>query len=162
MEIGEDYSAKILMEGEEKYVYCSRISDNYDWFLLTVMPGDMWRDSIGKLDQTRILIMIGSSLIILLAMGAVFLYYFRLSTQQMDALNKMRREVERANKAKSEFLSSMSHDIRTPMNAIIGMTDIATKNLKDVVKVEDCLRKVQLSSKHLLGLINDEIGRAHV
>ncbi len=162
MEIGEDYSAKILMEGEEKYVYCSRISDNYDWFLLTVMPGDMWRDSIGKLDQTRILIMIGSSLIILLAMGAVFLYYFRLSTQQMDALNKMRREAERANKAKSEFLSSMSHDIRTPMNAIIGMTDIATKNLKDVVKVEDCLRKVQLSSKHLLGLINDVLDMSKI
>ena len=48
------------------------------------------------------------------------------------------------------------------MNAIIGMTDIATKNLKDVVKVEDCLRKVQLSSKHLLGLINDVLDMSKI
>ncbi|MDE7331521.1 MAG: response regulator [Lachnospiraceae bacterium] len=162
MEAGEDFSAEILMEGEQKYIYCSQISDNYDWYLLTVMPGDMWSDSVGKLDQTRIFIMIGSSLIILLVMGVVFLYYFRLSTQQMEALNKMRKEAERANKAKSEFLSSMSHDIRTPMNAIIGMTDIAMKNLMDTVKVEDCLKKVQLSSKHLLGLINDVLDMSKI
>lgn len=162
MEAGEDYSAEILMEGQQKYVYCSQISDDYDWYLLTVMPGDMWSDSVGKLDRTRIFIMIGSSLIILLVMGAVFIYYFSLSTQQMEELNKMREEAERANKAKSEFLSSMSHDIRTPMNAIIGMTDIAMKNLNDVVKVEDSLKKVQLSSKHLLGLINDVLDMSKI
>ncbi len=162
MASGEDYSAEILMEGEQKYIYCSQISDNYDWYLLTVMPGDMWSDSIGKLDKSRIFIMLGSSFIILLVMALVFFYYLRLSKQQMEALNKMRKEAVRANKAKSEFLSSMSHDIRTPMNAIIGMTDIAMKNLKDTVRVEDCLKKVQLSSKHLLGLINDVLDMSKI
>lgn len=49
----------------------------------------------------------------------------------------------------------MSHDIRTPMNAVVGMTDIALANLTDVARTEDCLKKIKLSSKHLLGLIND-------
>lgn len=73
----------------------------------------------------------------------------------MLAIEKARQEAMEANKAKSQFLSSMSHDIRTPMNAIVGMTEIALKNIQESERVEDCLRKVKLSSKHLLGLIND-------
>ena len=60
-----------------------------------------------------------------------------------------------ANQAKSDFLSNMSHDIRTPMNAIIGMSDIAMDNLDDREKLIDCIKKISLSGKHLLSLIND-------
>ena len=60
-----------------------------------------------------------------------------------------------ANAAKSTFLSNMSHDIRTPLNGIIGMTAIAQASLEERHKVEDCLNKISFSSKHLLGLIND-------
>lgn len=69
---------------------------------------------------------------------------------------------ERANRAKSDFLSRMSHDIRTPMNAIIGMTEIASKNMGDSGKVDDCLKKISLSSKHLLGLINDVLDMSKI
>ena len=65
------------------------------------------------------------------------------------------REAESANKAKTDFLSTMSHDIRTPMNAIIGLTTIAEKNLGDVESTKDSLRKIGLASNHLLTLIND-------
>jgi signal transduction histidine kinase/DNA-binding response OmpR family regulator len=65
------------------------------------------------------------------------------------------REAESANKAKTDFLSTMSHDIRTPMNAIIGLTTIAEKNLGDVKSTEESLRKISLASNHLLTLIND-------
>ena len=65
------------------------------------------------------------------------------------------REAEAANKAKTDFLSTMSHDIRTPMNAIIGLTTIAEKNLGDVESTKDSLRKIGLASNHLLTLIND-------
>lgn len=65
------------------------------------------------------------------------------------------REAEAANKAKTDFLSTMSHDIRTPMNAIIGLTTIAEKNLGDVQSTEESLRKISLASNHLLTLIND-------
>jgi signal transduction histidine kinase/response regulator RpfG family c-di-GMP phosphodiesterase len=60
-----------------------------------------------------------------------------------------------ANQAKTDFLSRMSHDIRTPMNAIIGMTAIAATHMDDKSKVEDCLNKITLSGKHLLTLINE-------
>ncbi|MCR5627951.1 MAG: response regulator [Lachnospiraceae bacterium] len=69
---------------------------------------------------------------------------------------------ESANKAKSEFLSNMSHDIRTPMNAIIGMTTIATDHIDDKERVADCLKKITLSGKHLLGLINDVLDMSKI
>ena len=65
------------------------------------------------------------------------------------------REAESANKAKTDFLSTMSHDIRTPMNAIIGLTAIAEKNLGDVESTGESLRKISLAGNHLLTLIND-------
>ncbi len=66
-----------------------------------------------------------------------------------------KEEAERASKAKSTFLTSMSHDIRTPMNAIIGMTTLARKYINDTEYVKNCLSKVTLASDHLLTLIND-------
>ncbi len=62
---------------------------------------------------------------------------------------------EKANDAKSDFLSRMSHDIRTPMNAIIGMATIASAQIDDKEKVQECLTKIGVSSKFLLNLVND-------
>lgn len=64
-------------------------------------------------------------------------------------------QAQHANKSKSAFLARMSHEIRTPMNAIIGMTSLAEKNISNQEKVLEYLRKVMVSSKHLLNLIND-------
>ena len=58
--------------------------------------------------------------------------------------------------------SNMSHDIRTPMNAIVGMTAIATTNIDNRDQVQNCLRKITLSSKHLLGLINDVLDMSKI
>ncbi|MBU3877512.1 response regulator [Faecalicatena sp. AGMB00832] len=69
---------------------------------------------------------------------------------------------EQANAAKSQFLANMSHDIRTPMNGIVGMTSIAMMNLDDRDRVEDCLKKIDLSSKMLLGLINDVLDMSKI
>ncbi|MFQ9150339.1 MAG: sensor histidine kinase [Blautia sp.] len=63
---------------------------------------------------------------------------------------------------KSLFLSSMSHDIRTPMNGIVGMTAIAMKNLDNRERVEDCLRKIDDSSRLLLSLINDVLDMSKI
>lgn len=89
--------------------------------------------------------------------------------QMREALERQARELkdalslaERANRAKSDFLSHMSHDIRTPMNAIVGMTDIAKVHLDDPDKVLDCLNKITLSSRHLLGLINDVLDMSKI
>lgn len=70
-------------------------------------------------------------------------------------LQTVAQEANSANQAKSDFLSHMSHDIRTPLNGIMGMTDIALKNIGNQDKISDCLKKISSSSQHLLGLIND-------
>lgn len=70
-----------------------------------------------------------------------------------SALNKL--NADSASQAKTSFLSNMSHEIRTPMNAIIGMTEIAQRTIDDPAKVQECLAKIDLSSHHLLNLIND-------
>ena len=67
-----------------------------------------------------------------------------------------------ANKAKSEFLSNMSHDIRTPMNAILGMTAITREHINETTRVQDCLKKISLSGKQLLGLINDVLDMSKI
>ena len=70
-------------------------------------------------------------------------------------LEKALAAAEEANRAKSDFLSNMSHDIRTPMNAIMGMTTLAVAHLDERERVADCLQKISVSSRHLLSLIND-------
>ena len=92
----------------------------------------------------------------------VFIRYFYMSNAQIAALEQSRRETAAASKAKSEFLANMSHDIRTPMNAIVGMTAIATAHMDDPDQVKNCLRKIALSSKQLLGLINDILDMSKV
>lgn len=69
---------------------------------------------------------------------------------------------EEANQAKSDFLSAMSHDIRTPMNAIMGMTALANAHIDDKTRVKDCLQKISISSRHLLSLINDVLDMSKI
>lgn len=86
------------------------------------------------------------------------LVVLRDQTQEMQyqqALSDALETARMASQAKSSFLSHMSHEIRTPMNAIIGMTTIALSKQDNPQRVEDCLRKIAESSRHLLGLIND-------
>jgi signal transduction histidine kinase/DNA-binding response OmpR family regulator len=79
-----------------------------------------------------------------------------------DALKEAYQAVESANHAKSDFLSNMSHDIRTPMNAIMGMTAIAAMNVDNPERVKDCLNKITVSSQHLLGLINEVLDMSKI
>ncbi len=131
------------------------------------------------------LLFAASILLVFMSSVAAYTYYFKVSPNNVsfmkygifgyilvmlyDLIATFRsinqryvREVEaarqaavEANKAKSDFLSSMSHDIRTPMNAIMGLTTIASANIDNKEAVRDSLRKITLSSRHLLGLIND-------
>lgn len=82
--------------------------------------------------------------------------------QATRALEDAYTTANRANQAKSDFLSKMSHDMRTPMNAIMGMTSIALENLSDPARLQDCLEKIQLSSRHLLNLINEVLDMSKI
>ena len=76
-------------------------------------------------------------------------------TKAQDVTAQALESAESANKAKTDFLSNMSHDIRTPMNAIIGMTSLIEHDAGDESKVREYVRKIEVSSQHLLGIIND-------
>ena len=87
----------------------------------------------------------------------------RTSDWKMNqALSEAVRAAETANKAKSTFLSNMSHDIRTPMNAIIGFTTLAVSNIDEKKRVQDYLGKILSSSNHLLSLINDILDMSRI
>lgn len=79
-----------------------------------------------------------------------------------EQLNQKNMELAQANEAKSQFLTNMSHDIRTPMNAIVGMTRIASANVEDSDRIRDCLEKIEFSSHHLLSLINDVLDMSKI
>ena len=82
--------------------------------------------------------------------------------QVNQALSNAVAAAETANRAKSTFLSNMSHDIRTPMNAIIGFTTLALSNINDTERVKDYLGKTLASSNHLLSLINDVLDMSRI
>ncbi len=82
--------------------------------------------------------------------------------EQTQALQDALMQAQHANRAKTTFLSNMSHDIRTPMNAIIGFATIAVSHIDNKDQVRDCLQKVLSSSNHLLSLINDILDMSRI
>ncbi len=162
IKIHKEYFTRVNIAGDESQLYCSPLSDNSQWYLVCAMPTNFLTKSVSDLSALRVWITFASIMIIFIAMAVIFVLYYRLSRRQIMELAKARKEAVHANMAKSDFLASMSHDIRTPMNAIIGMTGIAQKNIGDMERVADCLRKISLSSKHLLGLINDVLDMSKI
>lgn len=156
-----EYSTMFREDDENKYLLCTDLT-NSEWFLISVMPHGTLDKILMDLSDERQRITLIMGVFILAGVLVIFILYYRLSQQQMGELEQARREATKANKAKSEFLSSMSHDIRTPMNGIVGMTTIAMANIDNTERVKDCLRKITLSSKHLLGLINDVLDMSKI
>ena len=154
MENGEDYSAGIQIYGEQRHVYGTKLAHS-EWYLITTMPYGTLGDTISGLSREWIYMALTCCAVILVVLLLIFGKYFSMTRKQIKELEEARQMAEHANRAKSEFLSNMSHDIRTPMNAIVGMTAIATANIDNRQQVQNCLKKITLSSRHLLGLIND-------
>lgn len=86
----------------------------------------------------------------------------RRELEKQDLLENALIQANRASEAKSAFLSNMSHDIRTPMNAIVGFTTLALSHLDDIDRVEECLKKISISGDHLLNLINDVLDMSRI
>ena len=116
------------------------------WTLLSFMP---MRELNVNTENWLLIGFISAGLLVLFVFDLAVILNFN------KKLHAAAKEAAAASKAKTDFLSSMSHDIRTPMNAITGLTTIAEKNLGDTESVRDNLRKITLASNHLLTLIND-------
>ena len=158
---GEDYSLLVEINGERRNTHFTPLTYS-DWYLVSVLPYSLlYEPTYSLVNQSVLSTLLGCGLVLLVLL-TLFFFYFRFSKRQMIALAEARAAAEHANRAKSEFLSNMSHDIRTPMNAIVGMTAIASSNIKNPEQVRDCLKKITLSSKHLLGLINDVLDMSKI
>ncbi|MBR4182204.1 MAG: hypothetical protein IKQ56_00125, partial [Lachnospiraceae bacterium] len=136
----------INSHGQECILAYTPMSATAGWTLLGFVPAD---DLITETGNWVLIGVVSVGLLILFLCDMFYMLYLN------KRLQITARKAESANKAKTDFLSTMSHDIRTPMNAIIGLTTIAEKNLGDVESTGDSLRKISLASNHLLTLIND-------
>ncbi len=150
----KSYSGEFTINDIRRYLYATHLSSS-EWYLLLFMPYGQIDETVETLAQAWGTSAVISCIAIFLALAVIFAFYFHLTRKHMNELEEARSAAEKANKAKSEFLSNMSHDIRTPMNGIVGMTAIATANIGNDEQIKNCLKKIDISSRHLLGLIND-------
>ncbi|MBR2524188.1 MAG: response regulator [Clostridiales bacterium] len=136
----------INSHGEECILAFTPISATDGWTMLGLVPADDLRVEQGN---WWLFGFVSIGLVILFVIDLFYMHYLN------KRLQVTARKAESANKAKTDFLSTMSHDIRTPMNAIIGLTAIAEKNTGDEEMTRESLRKISLAGNHLLTLIND-------
>ena len=155
------FSAVVTSGETRRHVYCEQL-DHSEWYLVTIMNYDDLDAVVDNLSGTWTGWTIGACVVVLAVVIALFGIYYFMNRQNLKQVEEARVSAEEANKAKSDFLSNMSHDIRTPMNAIVGMTAIATANMDDKEQVANCLKKISLSSRHLLGLINDVLDMSKI
>lgn len=155
-------AANILLNQTE-YYYCLTDLKDYDMTLMLLIPADCVAVStMNMMDstiRTEIIFISAMALLILLAFFSLIKVQrssqmVKLEQETNKELNQLRMVAESANAAKSTFLNNMSHDIQTPMNAIIGFTNIAMKH-DPPPEIKNCLHKISESSEHLLALIND-------
>ena len=159
----EGIVAANIMLNQTEYYYCLTALNNYDMVLMLLIPADCvavsTMDMMNSTIRTQTIFISAMALLMLLVFfGMIKLQrssqMVKLEQETNKELNRLRAEAETANAAKSIFLSNMSHDIRTPLNAIIGFTNIALKQ-NPGSEVKACLDKISGSSEHLLALIND-------
>ena len=132
--------------GKECILAFTPVDATAGWTLLGLVPA---KDLNVDKENWLLIAVVSVGLLILFICDLCYMIFLNRRLQATA------REAESASKAKTDFLSTMSHDIRTPMNAIIGLTTIAEKNLTDVESTKESLRKISLASNHLLTLIND-------
>lgn len=134
----------------------SVLKDSYEYILFCkVMENGVYRDKklrFSYFDKEKNLLLLTRTDIM----------EVREEKRQKQLLQDALEAARIANRAKSDFLSRMSHDIRTPMNAIIGMTTIASMHLTDPGRIADCLTKITISSKLLLNLINEVLDMSKI
>ena len=151
-----------MMENILHYTYYAPL-EGTDWYVVTTIHYDTISKNVDTIRTTitrNSRIQLALVLVVLLIIFSVYLWQQRKN----EILHLEKIQAQESNKAKSRFLSNMSHDIRTPMNAIIGFTNLAMQHENDPTpeQVHDYLFKINAASTHLLSLINDVLDMSRI
>lgn len=140
---------------KEDYVFCYvPLERAPGWYVVSIVPNRVIMEQADHIVQnSRVLLTLILACLIVLAVFSIL--YRNYTTRILQIEEKARKAAESANIAKSRFLSNMSHDIRTPMNAVVGMTRLAADHVNEPDKVREYLKNIGLSGQLLVGLIND-------
>ena len=161
--------SEFLYDGEKYYVSSTALEFK-DWFILMFVPTEILASNYDHFLKTTLSFAAVVSVLLIVLFVSISIILVLASSdrklmQQQKIANEKLAEAAKlanvANEAKTEFLSNMSHDIRTPINGIMGMTAIALKE-DNSQKTMDCLRKIQGASNHLMSLINDILDMSRI
>ena len=150
-----------------KVTYSSLYKD-YNWIISRGVTLKKMNESIEHARKMNFPIIFIVVVVYFISVLVILTYTITLGdrTKQLSIVqNQLKKEIaisKDANKAKSTFLFNMSHDIRTPMNAVLGFTEMAFKNLENKEKVADCLEKVKASGEYMMSLLNDVLEMARI
>ncbi len=158
---GNSFFSTVMTGEEKRNVYGAPAQEPEDWYFVLSMPEGASENMIFDQNADIVRAFLSGMVAILLLFFGVFLFYLRLSRQQIQETENARKEAEEANQAKSIFLSNMSHDIRTPMNAIIGFTNLAARE-NNSTATKKYLSKISIASNHLLLLINEVLEMSRI
>ena len=167
-----------IMLHQTEYYFCLTDLNQFDMTLMLLIPAKYVAFNTMNMVNSfiRILILFMSVLVVLIVLAFISLVMIQRRNQMVKVEQRNNQELNRlrlaaedamvaaeaANKAKSTFLSNMSHDIRTPMNAVIGFATLAMANIDNTEKIKDYLTKILSSSNHLLSLINDILDMSRI
>lgn len=158
----EDFVVSLKIR-ESEYYFCSSPLKISDWSLAILLQPQ----NINRPIRSGIWVIVLYIALMVALLGATLIYIaYTVKVQSQEARLEESRQLAEAmaetSRAKTVFLSNMSHDIRTPINGIMGVTTIAKKEVDNPAKVTECLDKIETASNHLLSLINDVLDMSRI
>ena len=126
-------------------------------FILLIIYSYYHPEIIMKMENMKMVLidMVITMIAVVVVIASIFRYQGHIYQKQQNTINKSIREANEAIMQKQDFISNVSHDIRTPMDSIIGFTELAKKNINNPEKLADSLEKISRASSHLLNLVNE-------
>ena len=167
----ESATVELKYLDDSSYYLLNTPIDIKGWSVIHLIPKSEITENVNTIDKFRsyvITVIIVATILFLIVITYVkmllrrFAHVIGIQDDANNLLQKVADDANAANKAKSDFLSHMSHDIRTPINGIQGMVDIARKNIDNKEKLTDCLYKIQMSSGYLVSLVNDVLDMSRI
>ena len=160
----------VIINGQRYYLVYDRLP-NYDWAVLLIMSASDVAVSTTEMVSSLLSLFITGLFVLMVLMALVFLFISRFQhSKKMFAIQEAAQKkteaaleiAKKATKAKSQFLANMSHDIRTPMNAIMGVTSLMEHEVNNPDSLRYYIKKLQQSGNYMLGLINDVLDMSKI